>query len=345
MSVKIFQIRKQRLHLTAGIGAMVLAFLSRNHKTWRNLFIGAAIIELTNAALGDNENQDVEAGSDQIVPENTRRNVIDQVLMRWEEYGPTDGMKVVFIHGFPTNPRLWRHVIPRVGAGMHCLAWEMVGYGWSLAEGLKKDISISGQVAYLKSWLRYMKIDKIILVGHDVGGGVVQQFVVDHPQMISGIVLADSVSHDNWPIPAVQFARRMAGIIQYLPHLLLRPFFIAAFYILGTYNKKMQMSSAELFWQPYARSIGPKSLAHQLKSLNKEHTLNLIEKLKKLNIPARVVWAVSDPLPLRSGEQLAEALKAPFLKIKAGGHLSPQDHPEVLAQAIKGVLIEIQEPV
>ncbi len=37
---------------------------------------------------------------------------VDGLRMRWEEEG--EGPPVVFIHGIPTSPRLWRHVIPRV---------------------------------------------------------------------------------------------------------------------------------------------------------------------------------------------------------------------------------------
>jgi pimeloyl-ACP methyl ester carboxylesterase len=49
---------------------------------------------------------------------------VEGVRMRWEEEG--EGSPVVFIHGIPTSPRLWRHVVPRV-QGARSLAWEMVG--------------------------------------------------------------------------------------------------------------------------------------------------------------------------------------------------------------------------
>lgn len=55
------------------------------------------------------------------------------ITMRWEESG--DGPAVVLMHGIPTCPGLWRHVVPRI-LGARCLAWEMVGYGASIP-GLK----------------------------------------------------------------------------------------------------------------------------------------------------------------------------------------------------------------
>ena len=64
------------------------------------------------------------------------------VRMRWEERG--EGQPVVFVHGIPTSPRLWRRVIPKVN-GARCLAWEMVGYGASIPESEGRDISVGQQ--------------------------------------------------------------------------------------------------------------------------------------------------------------------------------------------------------
>ena len=60
-----------------------------------------------------------------------RRNV-GGIPMRWLERGT--GLPVVLVHGIPTSPRLWRHVIPKL-EGVRVLAWEMVGYGDSFAAG------------------------------------------------------------------------------------------------------------------------------------------------------------------------------------------------------------------
>lgn len=49
---------------------------------------------------------------------------VDGVRMRWEEQG--EGTPVTYVHGIPTSPRLWRHVIPQVD-NARSLAWEMAG--------------------------------------------------------------------------------------------------------------------------------------------------------------------------------------------------------------------------
>jgi len=96
------------------------------------------------------------------------RNVeVNGIRMRWEEGG--EGPPVVFVHGIPTSPRLWRHVVPRV-RGARSMAWEMVGYGASIDEGRERDISVAKQAEYLAAWMRAVGLDEgAVVVGHDCG--------------------------------------------------------------------------------------------------------------------------------------------------------------------------------
>jgi pimeloyl-ACP methyl ester carboxylesterase len=332
--------------LLIGLSAVVLTLVFYNRKRARNVFTALAALELANAALRFKTPADVEDLSEMPAPELVHSGLVNGILMRWEEHGKAKAMPVVFLHGLPTHPRLWRYVIPRLAnTSVRCLAWEMVGYGWSMKEGLGKDISVARQAEYLHSWLGHMRIEKAIFVGHDLGGGVLQRLAISHPELVAGMVLADSVAYDNWPVSAVKIARKMEWLIQRLPPALIKPFFLSALFNLGHDNDFRRSESAELHWHPYARSIGPKAFVHQLMSLNTDDTNAIAEKLRELKIPARIVWALSDPLSIQSGERLARDLDAPLLKIKAGKHFTPEDHPEILVQAIKGVLIEVKELV
>ena len=93
------------------------------------------------------------------------------VPMRWTEVGA--GFPVVLVHGIPTSPALWRHVLPQVHGG-RLLAFELVGYGDSIPAGRDRDISMARQADYLLGWLEQPGVERAVLVGHDLGGGVAQ---------------------------------------------------------------------------------------------------------------------------------------------------------------------------
>jgi pimeloyl-ACP methyl ester carboxylesterase len=138
------------------------------------------------------------------------------VRMRWEERG--EGRPVVFVHGIPTSPRLWRRVIPKVN-GARCLAWEMVGYGASIPEGEMRDISVTRQVGYLADWMREVGLGGgAVIVGHDLGGGVAQILAVRYPELVRGLVLANCICYDNWPIFPVKAIRASGSALARLPY-------------------------------------------------------------------------------------------------------------------------------
>lgn len=99
---------------------------------------------------------------------NSQTVTVDGITMRWEEQGI--GAPLVLVHGIPTSPALWRHVVPRIGTA-RCLAFEMVGYGSSIPQGRGRDISVARQAEYLVAWAQAIRSRSAVLVGHDLGGG------------------------------------------------------------------------------------------------------------------------------------------------------------------------------
>lgn len=331
---------KNRL-LLGGIAAASALALPRGRL--RTAAYAAAVLGIGSALTG---RQAEESASDlPEAPELVRSAMVNGILMRWEEQGATepDAIPVILLHGIPTHPRLWRYVVPQlVQTNVRCLAWELVGFGWSMEQGLDRDISVASQADYLYGWLQHLGIRQAVFVGHDVGGGVIQQLLVKHPELCRGLVLADCVAYDNWPVAAVRAAKKQTGVIGKLPSALLKPIFLAGLANLGHDQAGRRARSAELHWQPYSRAIGPKAFAHQLDSMSARDTQALAGKLSVIGGVKRVVWSDADPLEFATGERLAEELGAPLIRIPKGRHFSPEDHPDVIARAINEVIAEVQ---
>ncbi|OON68673.1 hypothetical protein B0919_13475 [Hymenobacter sp. CRA2] len=262
--------------------------------------------------------------------------------MRWEEHGmPEAHDAVVFLHGLPTGPRLWRYVMAQVmRPGVRCLAWEMVGYAGSMREGLERNISVARQAEYLRFWLEHLGIERAIFVGHDLGGGVAQRVAVLYPEVCAGLVLVDCVAYDNWPVAPVAAARKVSGVIEKTPAELVAKAVKRGIKALGDKDDPVRRTSARLHAAPYARPEGPAALAHQLRSVNNLDTLNIASQLPDVRVPARVVWGEDDLLSLDSGEQLAADLRARLLCVAHGRHYTPEDHPGTVARAVNQVLTE-----
>lgn len=259
------------------------------------------------------------------------------MTMRWLEHGA--GRPVVFVHGVPTSPELWRHVMPRL-SGVRALVWEMVGYGRSIAEGRGRDLSIAAQSGYLAAWMRHLWLDRPVLVGHDLGGGIAQIAAAREPRACGGLLLTNCVAYDNWPVPSVAALRATAPAARRLPDALLKALLLS-FYIRGHEGVGAARAAYRLHAPSYLESGAMAALATQVRALNNRDTLQVADALGRLDLPARLVWGAADGfLPIRWGERLARDLRAPLRRIDGGKHFVPEDRPEVIADKLMALVRE-----
>jgi pimeloyl-ACP methyl ester carboxylesterase len=262
---------------------------------------------------------------------------VGNITMRWEEDG--EGIPVILIHGVPTSPRLWRDVIPLVQGG-RCLAWEMVGYGHSIPEGRGRNISVRQQADYLLRWMRTIGVDRAILVGHDLGGGVAQIVAVHRPEVCAGLVLTNSICYDSWPIPSVKLLRSVGAFLQRLPNGAFKGLF-GQFLARGHDNVRTAAESILEHWGPYDQQPAAEEFVRQIRSFDVRDTLEIAGRVPNISVPAGVVWGASDQFQkVAYGERLAADLSTVLQRIEGGKHFTPEDHPDVLAGAINEVIRE-----
>src|SRR3546814_10503310 len=114
-----------------------------------------------------------------------------------------NGPKIALIHGIPTSRHLWRKIIPAlVSAGREVIALDLLGYGES-DKPLVADLGIQGQSDIVVQALLALGWARGTLVGHDIGGGIVQLIAVDHPEIIERLILVDSIVYDSFPEPGI----------------------------------------------------------------------------------------------------------------------------------------------
>lgn len=273
---------------------------------------------------------------------NEKTALVGDIRMRWLEHG--QGQPVVFVHGIPTSPELWRRVMPRL-RGARSLAWEMVGYGKSIPEGRRRDISVAKQADYLAAWLEQVGAVRAILVGHDLGGGVVQIAAARHPRICTGLLLTNAIGYDSWPVPEVKVIRAAGGVVRRLPDLTIR-LIHSTLFRLGHDDPEMVREASIFHWRNYARHSAAEAFVRQVRSLNVRDTLAVQNALPHLKVPARVVWGAADQFQkVRYGERFSRDLGTALQRIEGGKHFTPEDHPEVIAEALNDLVLEVQAEV
>lgn len=106
---------------------------------------------------------------------------------------------VVLIHGLPDASDSWIPIVAALGASRPVYAVDLAGYGYS-ERPMGADVSLAAQARYLIEFLDRLHLGRVVLVGHDIGGGVAQLVAAANPQRVERMVLINSVVDDHWPV-------------------------------------------------------------------------------------------------------------------------------------------------
>lgn len=114
--------------------------------------------------------------------------------------GPADGMPVVLLHGASANAADPMEGVGRLIAarGFRVIAFDRPGFGWSDRPGGGTDADPAAQARLIADALAAMKIGPAIVLGHSWAGTLALALALDHPERVSGLVLAAPV---GMPMP------------------------------------------------------------------------------------------------------------------------------------------------
>jgi 3-oxoadipate enol-lactonase len=107
----------------------------------------------------------------------------------YEAAGDPASPPLVFLHGIGGAARGWRNQLDAFGGRYRAIAWDMPGYGGSAP---LPTVSIVTLADALRGFLEQTCATKPILVGHSIGGMIVQQLLANNPDVARAVVLAQT---------------------------------------------------------------------------------------------------------------------------------------------------------
>jgi 3-oxoadipate enol-lactonase len=107
----------------------------------------------------------------------------------YEAAGDAASPPLVFLHGIGGAARAWRGQLDFFNDRYRTIAWDMPGYGGSAP---LPTVSIAAFAGALQDFLQQVGAAKPILVGHSIGGMIVQQWLSKNPGIAGAVVLAQT---------------------------------------------------------------------------------------------------------------------------------------------------------
>lgn len=248
------------------------------------------------------------------------------------------GEPIVLVHGFPTCAHLWQPLVPLLPEGRRIVVLDLLGFGRSDPPGTQ-PVDIRAHAERLLVLLDLLGINRACLVGHDVGGGVVQALAVRAPHRVSHLCLVSSVAFDEWPSREVKLARATLPLTRHLPPTWLTGV-LAADLARGYVDDALAQRSVERYVKPFGTPAGRDLLMTHVEALDPADTVEIGQRLGAVPAPTAIVHGAHDPfLPVAGARRLQQAIRGATLDVlEAGRHFLPEEAPERLAEILATLL-------
>ena len=117
---------------------------------------------------------------------------IEDLDIHFQEFGPADGSAVVFVHG--SGPGASGHsnfkgnIQHLVDAGFRVVVPDLPGFGYS-SKPVDRDYATDFFRAALVGLISALNINQCVLIGNSLGGAISIRSALDHPELITKLVL------------------------------------------------------------------------------------------------------------------------------------------------------------
>jgi len=249
-----------------------------------------------------------------------------------------EGQTILFIHGIVTYSFIWRNIAPSFAARNDVITIDLLGCGFS-DKAFHQDLSLKKQAQIIHTFCSKLKLQKIILVCHDVGGGIGQILAVNYPKYFSKLVLINSIGYNYWPVQPIISMR--IPIIRQLIISVLDMGMLSLVIKRGLYYKNnLSNELLALFSLPLKNIDGRKSVLQFIKNLNTKDLIEIDEQISELTIPTLIIRGKADIyLSKAICNRLHTQIKtSKLITIKTGGHFIQEDEPELISSYIKSFI-------
>ncbi len=125
-----------------------------------------------------------------MTPESLRITSCDGLeihLLKWSD----SGVPVVLVHGFGNEAHIWDDFAPAVASAYEVYAMDLRGHGDSDWDPQAR-YDYENHQADLEAVVESLGFDRVVLVGHSLGGRVCTLYAAAHPDRVAGLVIVDS---------------------------------------------------------------------------------------------------------------------------------------------------------
>ena len=250
--------------------------------------------------------------------------------------GPSSGLPVIFIHGFPFSHVMWHEQVAAVsGAGFRTVAYDIRGHGLSdVGDG---QYTIEGHVDDLIALMDHLEIPAAVIVGLSMGGYIALRALERAPKRFVAAALCDTRSESDPNEGKTKRANSMAAVKR-TGSAVFADDFIKAVFAEETFSKD---PAAIAMIRDIIAHTPPLSIAGTLLALAAR--TDTTASLSALGIPTLILVGEHDATtPPAASRSMHDKIKGSELFVIPGAaHMSNLENPAVFNEKLLAFLRRI----
>ncbi|MBC7194513.1 MAG: alpha/beta hydrolase [Caldisericia bacterium] len=264
-----------------------------------------------------------------LIYEDSKFIKIDNFNLHYREHGEGDKI-ILLIHGFAASTYSFKDLFLPLSKYGKVIAIDLPGFGLT-ERPMKKSLNYNpysreGQVEVIKKFLDTLKIRKVIILGHSMGGGIATYFTIKYPQYVEKLIIEDGALFDQeMGGVIIKFLRTPIG--KFLWPLIVKPLVnqISKLKDIAYYEPNF---IKEIDLEEYKKALFVKNWEYGLYEIAiSQENLNLKEKLKQIENEVLIIWGEFDKvIPKENGYEISSLIKnSEFKIIKECGHVPHEE--------------------
>lgn len=112
-----------------------------------------------------------------------------------------DGPALLFLHGWADSSVVWCRALAHWGESHQAVALDLPGHGSS--DPIPAQLGVTGMAELIAEAIERLQLGPTTVVGHSFGGLISLRLALDHPDLVSRLVLVNPAWAGElpWPIP------------------------------------------------------------------------------------------------------------------------------------------------
>lgn len=134
------------------------------------------------------------------------RTIIDGHSIFYREAGPRTAPTLVLLHGFPSSSHMFRDLIPKLTEGLHVIAPDYLGFGYSDRPSAREfPYTFDNLAAQIEKLLfAHLGLNQFSLYVQDYGAPIGFRIASRHPEAIQAIVVQNGNAYLEGLSPALE---------------------------------------------------------------------------------------------------------------------------------------------